>query len=303
MKFRTSMGKWRSLVLAAGLCMAAATALAQSPPAADDADEAEEEAAPALEKKDEDILKDIDIDKLDWSQLNIDASMLDLPSVKARAAAKGASSNDASWSSSARGNGAASISVKQSISPFWDTRIGADMTVVNPAPGTTSGDLLSQKISPNAPPENSSGSAWAAISAPGVGSIWDKTAVEARLDPGAEQGKLGTVITKSMPLSDGYSLTLQNGYNLIQQGFVPVPGVPAHPSRNTETDQSAKLSIGDTGTRFTAGRTLSSSDDKWLGKVGAEQKLFDGVTVSGSIGETASGATNKSISAGFKRSW
>jgi hypothetical protein len=303
MKFRTSMGKWRSLVLAAGLCMAAATALAQSPPAADDADEAEEEAAPALEKKDEDILKDIDIDKLDWSQLNIDASMLNLPSVKARAAATGASSDDASWSSSAKGNGAASISVKQSISPFWDTRIGADMTVVNPAPGTTSGDLLSQKISPNAPPENSSGSAWAAISAPGVGSIWDKTAVEARVDPGAEQGKLGTVISKSVPLSDGYSLTLQNGYNLIQQGFVPVPGVPAHPSRNTETDQSAKLSIGDTGTSFTAGRTLSSSDDKWLGKVGAEQKLFDGVTVSGSIGETASGATNKSISAGFKRSW
>ena len=89
------MGKWRPLVLAAGLCMAAATALAQSPPAADDADEAEEEAAPASEK-DEDILKDVDIDKLDWSQLNIDASMLNLPSVKARAAAKGASSDDAS---------------------------------------------------------------------------------------------------------------------------------------------------------------------------------------------------------------
>jgi hypothetical protein len=303
MKFRTSMGKWRPLVLAAGLCMAAATALAQSPPAADDADEAEEEAAPAPEKKDEDLLKDIDIDTLDWSQLNIDASMLNLPSVKARAAAKGASSNDASWSSTARGNGASSVSVKQSISPFWDTRIGADMTVVNPAPGTTSGEVLRQKISPNAPPENSSGSAWAAISAPGVGSIWDKTAVEARVDPGAEQGKLGTVITKSAPLSDGYSLTLQNGYNVIQQGLVPVPGVPAHPSRITETDQSAKLSIGDTGTSFTAGRTLSSTDDKWLGKVGAEQKLFDGVIVSGSIGETASGATNKSISAGFKRSW
>jgi hypothetical protein len=121
--------------------------------------------------------------------------------------------------------------------------------------------------------------------------------------PGAEQAKLGTVITKSVPLSDGYSITLQNGYNVIQQGLVPVPGVPAHPSRNTETDQSAKLSIGDSGTSFTAGRTLSSTDDKWLGKVGAERKLFDGVTVSGSIGETPSGATSKSISAGFKRSW
>ncbi len=36
-----------------------------------------------------------------------------------------------------------------------------------------------------------------------------------------------------------------------------------------------------------AGQTLSTTDDKWLRKVGAEQKLFDGVTISGSIGETA----------------
>ena len=195
------------------------------------------------------------------------------------------------------------MSVKQSISPFWDTRVGADMTVVNQPTDTTGADLLRQKISPNAPPENSSGSAWAAITAPGVGSIWDKTAVEARVDPGQEQGKLGTTISKSVPLSDSYSLSLQNGFNVIQQGLVPVPGVPAHPSRNYETDQSARLAVGDTGTSFTAGRTLSSSDDKWLGKVGAEQKLFDGVTISGSIGETPTGGTSKSISAGFKRSW
>jgi hypothetical protein len=287
--------------------LASAHALAQSPaPAAVEADEEEEEDAPAAPevKKDEDILKDVDIDKLDWSQLNIDASMLDLPSVKARAAAaKNGDGNNAAWSSNAKGNGASAVSVKQSISPFWDTRIGADMTVVNPAMGTTSGDLLRQKYSPNAPPEQSSGSAWAAVTAPGVGSIWDKTAIEARVDPASEQSKLGTTISKSVPLTDGYSLTLQNGYNVIQQGLVPVPGVPAHPSRNTETDQSAKLSIGDTGTSFTAGRTLSSTDEKWLGRVGAEQRLFDGVTISGSIGETASGATNKSISAGFKKSW
>jgi hypothetical protein len=304
MKSTTSMRQWRLLVLAAGFSVLSAAALAQSPPApAAEEDEAEEATAPEPAKRDEDILKDVDIDKLDWSQLNIDASLLNLPSAKGRAAASGAASDGASWSSNAGNNGTSSVSVKQSISPFWDTRIGADMTVVNQPPGTTSGDLLRQKISPNAAPENSSGSAWAAITAPGVGSIWDQTSVEARVDPGSEQSKLGTSLSKSVPLSDSYSLTLQNGYNVIQQGLVPVPGVPAHPSRNYETDQSAKLSIGDTGTSFTAGRTLSSSDDRWLGKVGAEQKLFDGVTVSGSIGETPTGATNKSFSAGFKRSW
>jgi hypothetical protein len=305
MNSRTSSRQIWPLALAALLALASANALAQSPPpAAVEADEDEDTAAAPEVKKDEDVLKDVDIDKLDWSQLNIDASMLDLPSVKARAAAaKNADSNNAAWSSNAKGNGASAVSVKQSISPFWDTRVGADMTVVNPAMGTTNGDLLRQKYSPNAPPEQSSGTAWAAVTAPGVGSIWDKTAIEARVDPASEQSKLGTTISKSVPLTDGYSLTLQNGYNVIQQGLVPVPGVPAHPSRNTETDQSAKLSIGDTGTSFTAGRTLSSTDDKWLGRVGAEQKLFDGVTISGSIGETPSGATNKSISAGFKRSW
>jgi hypothetical protein len=31
--------------------------------------------------------------------------------------------------------------------------------------------------------------------------------------------------------------------------------------------------------------------------------LFDGVSISGSVGETAQGVTNKSLTAGFKRSW
>jgi hypothetical protein len=144
---------------------------------------------------------------------------------------------------------------------------------------------------------------WAAISAPGVASIWDKTSVEARLDPGSEQSKLGTSLSKSVPLSEQYSLTLQNGYNVVQQGIVPIPGIISHPSRNYETHQSAKFSISDTGTSLVAGQTLSTADDKWLRKVGAEQKLFDGVTVSGSIGETPQGIANRSFSAGFKRSW
>ena len=84
---------------------------------------------------------------------------------------------------------------------------------------------------------------------------------------------------------------------------MPVPGIVSHPARSYETDQSARLSIVDTGTSFIAGQTLSTSDDKWLRKVGAEQKLFEGVTISGSIGETPSGAASKSLSAGFKRSW
>ena len=52
--------------------------------------------------------------------------------------------------------------------------------------------MLSEKLANGGSLPQSSGTAWAAITAPGVGSIWDKTAVEARLDPSQEQSKLGT---------------------------------------------------------------------------------------------------------------
>ena len=96
---------------------------------------------------------------------------------------------------------------------------------------------------------------------------------------------------------------MQNGTNVTQQGIAPIPGITGHAARNYALDQSAKLSIADTGTSLIAGQTLSSTDDKWLRKFGAEQKLFGGVSVTGSIGETPQGAANKSISAGFKKSW
>jgi hypothetical protein len=292
-------------MLVAGITLVSIlAAAAQTPPADEDPDmaAAEEDAAAVPDANDVDIMKDIDVSKLDWSLLNTDPSTLTAPEPKKSAAAKGADSPEASWSSNARPNGTSAVSVKQSITPFWDTRIGADMTVARQGTLTTS-ELLSEKLANGGSLPQSSGTAWAAISAPGVGSIWDKTSVEARVDPGQEQSRLGTTLSKSLPLNEQYSLTLQNGYNLIQQGIVPVPGIISHPARSYEADQSAKLSIADTGTSFIAGQTMSTSDDKWLRKVGAEQKLFDGVTISGSIGETSSGTANKSLSAGFKRSW
>jgi hypothetical protein len=300
------MGWARLPMLVAGASLATMlAATAQTPPADEDPDmvAAEEEAAAAVPDASEiDIMKDIDVSKLDWSLLNTDLWPLTAPEPKQSAAANSADDTKASWSSSDRPNGTSAVSVKQSITPFWDTRIGADMTVARQGTLTNS-EQLSEKLANGGSLPQSSGTAWAAISAPGIGSIWDKTSVEARVDPGQEQSRLGTTLSKSLPLDEQYSLTLQNGYNLIQQGIVPVPGIISHPSRSYEADQSAKLSITDTGTTFIAGQTMSTSDDKWLRRVGAEQKLLDGVTISGSIGETPSGAASTSVSAGFRRSW
>jgi hypothetical protein len=267
-------------------------AMEAAAPDADDADMADAET-----KNDPDI-KNLE---LDWSQLNVDASTLSTnPASKARLAPQVRTDGETSWSSKDTPNGSAALSVKQPLSPFWDARIGADITVARQPATPTASELLSERLANGGSQPQSSGTAWAAITAPGVGSIWDKTAIEARVDPAQEQSKLGTSLSKSLPLNEQYSLTLQNGYNLVQQGIVPVPGIPGH---HYETEQSAKLSIADTGTSFIAGQTLSSADDKWLRKIGAEQKLFGGLSISGSIGETPLGTANKSLTAGFKHSW
>src|ERR1700730_1335313 len=309
----TSRTRYRGAVL---LILAAGFGLASALQAGAQAVSREEntEADAALDINDVDMM-DVDIKNLDWSQLNVDASTLISPASKVRAAPPRAGT-DMSWSSQDKPNGSAAVSVKQPLSPFWDTRIGADMTVGHQPQTFTRSGLVRKEFSSDSQPSQSSGSAWAAITAPGVASIWDKTAVEARVDPSQEQSKLGTSLSKSLPLNEQYSLTLQNGYNVVQQGHsslscadcvhlsaVPVPGITGHPVRNYETEQSAKLSIADTGTSFIAGQTLSSADDKWLRKIGAEQKLFGDVSISGSIGESAQGTATKSLTAGFKHSW
>jgi len=249
-------------------------------------------------------IKEVDIKdlELDWSQLNVDASTLvTTPAeLKPRLGPRAGANDGLIWSSRDRPNGSA-VSVKQSVSAYGDAKVGADMTLVRQP--TTLSELLSEKALNGGNEPQSGGTAWATITAPGAGSLWDKTAVEARLDPSQDQTRLGTSLSKSLELGEQYSLTLQNGYNLIQQGVVPVPGGAGQRARNFETGQSATLNMSDSGTSVSAGQSLSSTDDKWLRKIGAEQKLFGGVSVSGSISETPLGASNKSISGTFKQSW
>jgi hypothetical protein len=293
---------WAALFVLTG-AIGATTAHAQAaPPAAEAASPAEEAEAPAAESEAASATDDIDVKDIDWSQLNVDyyTLMTTSPPPRPQLARRAAAGDAITWSSRDQPNGSA-VSVKQSISPFWDAHVGADMTVVRQP--TTLSELLEDKATNGGNEPQSSGQAWATITAPGVGAIWDKTAIEARVDPSQDQSKLGTSLSKSLTLGEQYSLTLQNGYNFIQQGVFPAPGSAGHPLHNFETEQSARLNITETGTSFSAGQTLSSTDDKWLRKIGAEQKLFGGVSISGSVSETPLGTANKSISAGFKQSW
>ena len=148
-------------MLAAGITLASmVAAAAQTPPEDDDPEipaAEESEAAPGV--NDVDIMKDIDVSKLDWSLLNVDAyTLLTATAPKASGAQKSVASAETAWSANERPNGTSAISVKQSIMPFWDTRIGADMTVAREGTATTS-ELLSEKLANGGSLPQSSGTA------------------------------------------------------------------------------------------------------------------------------------------------
>ena len=255
---------------------------------------------PAAENHAATTTEDVDIANLDidWSLLDVDASTLMMAQpMRLHPPSRQAASGAMSWSSQEKAYGSA-VSVKQPVSPFLNTQVGADMTVVR-QPATLS-ELLAEKATNGGNEPQSSGTAWVSASAGGVASIWDKTTVEARIDPSQDQGRLGTSLSKSLTLGQQYSLTLQNGYNMTQ-GFVPLPGSAGRTTY--ETEQSAKFGITETGTSFSAGQSLSTSDDRWLRRLGADQKVVGGFNISASIAETPLGLANKSVSASFKKSW
>lgn len=282
----------RALFVVGGLCLATAGfAQAQGDPPAETG---MAEAAPP---------DDIDPATIDWSLLNTDpSSPYETPSAIGRKAATSLDGNTWSWSRSDKPDGSSAVAIKQPLTPFLDTRVGADLNVATRTP-TTSSEVLAERIAHDNQLSQSSGSAWAAMTAPGVGSIWDTTAIEARTDPASAQSKFGTSLSKKIPFGgEQYSLTLQNGYNVTQQTLLPIFGLGTS-SRIFETGQSAKLGIAETGTSFIAGQTHSTADNKWLRRIGAEQKLFGGVTITGSVSETLDGSANRSVSAGFRHQW
>ena len=225
---------------------------------------------------------------IDWNRVHIDAYDLTRSS-KTRDSRRGTTSTPA-WSRTENRDGTANVTVRQSLPTAFETKVGVDMMV---APSPSSMAL------PGAQQTGSTGTAWASTALPSFGPWWDQASVNARLDPSADQGKLGTTVRKSLPLNDDVSLTLQSGFGLSQTLAAPFGST----SYGVDASRSAKLSWSPTGTSLIAGSSLSSSDERWLNTIGAEQKLFGGISVRGAVSETSSGTHDRSVTAGFRRSW
>jgi len=235
---------------------------------------------------------------INWDALNWDPWSLTTPSKQsALNAPKDPLDSSTNWDRKVNPDGSTALTAKKRLPTALDANVGLDLGV---APGGPD-DPAAGRMANGSTPANT-GAAWANVNVSGA-------SIDARLDPSQDQAKLGTTLKKSVPVNDTVSVSLENGYAVTDTyatGSAATWGVPpgaGTPSRIYSTDGIAKMTIEPTGTTFSTGTRLTSTDDKWRKSLGAEQKLFGGFNVSGSVSETDTGAIDRALSAGFKKTW
>ncbi len=154
---------------------------------------------------------------------------------------------------------------------------------------------------PGMMPEQTVGVAWANVTAPGL-MVWDRSAIETRIDP-YQQSRFGVTLSRSVPVGSDVSLTLQNAFAWTQPLLHGAP-VMAHGGHVVEGNHAVRFTYLPLDTTLSIGTTGSSAEDGWRRSLSAEQRLFGGpVSVTGAVSETATGERDRSLKARFKRNW
>jgi len=89
----------------------------------------------------------------------------------------------------------------------------------------------------------------------------------------------------------------------VTQSLASPNGLGTPAPRAFSGDGAVRLELP-TSTALSAGARMSSGDERLLPSVSAEQKLFNSpFSVTGAISQRPTGETDRSITAGFKKSW
>ncbi|HVY58628.1 MAG TPA: hypothetical protein VHA77_12325 [Xanthobacteraceae bacterium] len=207
-------------------------------------------------------------------------------------------------------DGSTALSIGRRLPTDWETKLGLDLQLAPPDDTLGGLDPL-----PNDPARRSTGTAWINMTLPGLVTPlgWDKTIVDARLDPDHGTSHVAAALARSVPLGDGLLLTLQDRLSLADTFEKDTADLPALGTTSAAADArvwdespSLRLELPETGTAFGAGATVSSTDNQWHNQISAEQKLWgplDALAVTTSVTDPGTGASSKSIGARFERKW
>lgn len=203
-------------------------------------------------------------------------------------------------------DGSGIVSVKQTLSPDWDAKVGADVALAGNDPVAYQPQQPLDAYKRN----NSGGAAWASVGLTGNASV------DARVDPRNDQGRLAGTLKHSTPIGSDLSLTLRNTASVTDTYGTQGPSAPAGlpmmtlpkdggttPSQVFGNEQTVKFDVLPTGTSLAAGLATASNDPVTHNKLSAEQKLLGPLSVTTSVTDVGQTTENKSISAGFKLNW
>lgn len=239
---------------------------------------------------------------IDWSVLNTDAGLLGTPR-RTTITIVPTHQDLAKWNRTENPDGSAAVTVKRPLPTVWDTKVGVDFGL----PATPSPLMTPERLVAGTSAHQSSGVAWVNTTAPALDLPfgWDKASLNARFDPVQDQGKFGTRLSRSLPLGEDMSVTMESGFAITHLRSQPLPSdlSTGQTINILDAERLAKLNFLATGTSFGAGSRKSSADDVWLNSLSAEQKLFGGLSITGTVSETLEGDTSKRLTAGFKRTW
>jgi hypothetical protein len=204
-------------------------------------------------------------------------------------------------------DGSTAMTIGRRLPIEWDTKVGTDVSLAAPSAAAASENLLRG----GAASDRSSGAVWGNITMPGLRPLgFDKTSVDARLDAGKDEGKLGATLSRSVPINETLSVTLQNSYSVRQSlasaapvtaGIPPTAAVSSTPAWGL--DESVRLNVDPLGTTLSAAAGSSTLDSQWHNKLSLEQTLAGPLKLTTSVEDAGTAAVKKSITAGFKQIW
>lgn len=195
-----------------------------------------------------------------------------------------------------KSDGSVALTIGRRLPTEWDAKFGMDAKLA-PEPSS----IPAHTTPHSTPADRSSSTVWGSMTGPAVAPfLFDKTAIDARLDPGNEKGEVAATLSRTVPLGEDVSVTLQDKYSVTQSITTPsqLAGTPTW-----QSDRSVRLNIAPTSTTLSAGIVTTSTDNLRHNRFSAEQRIFGPLNVTTSVTDPGSATSSKSITAGFKHTW
>ncbi|HXX26722.1 MAG TPA: hypothetical protein VEJ40_08705 [Pseudolabrys sp.] len=209
-------------------------------------------------------------------------------------------------------DGSSSVALKRPViinAPDIDSNVGADVNLAAPAPSV----YQPNRPLPNMTTSNrGSAAAWASV---GMNNL---ASVDARLDQGNDQGKIGGTFKRSVPVGQDLSISVEDSYSMIEN-FNPAAPITTAPTTTTlagpapvtttptprvfDNSRAVKFNVLPTGTTFGAGWSSASNDPVTHNTLSADQKLYGPLHVTTSVTDPGQTTENKTITAGFELNW